>query len=169
MVIRADIMQQPWSEEYYLIEGNNAWFGGYRFFTDELFGAPRAVLFDPPILINQTGEVTVSAEVEHDSVVITEEQTWVISAEEGVLVDGRSVDRNPLEVMLVSDTGEEHLWHLSQTRVLSERWIASGEVSVKSLRRDHYSELEPPDDDPFPFESGDEWLETALIIEGASW
>ena len=163
-----------WSEEYYLIEGSNVWFGGYSIFNEDLFGVTRAVLFEPmlPLASSQGSEdqtLTVSAEIEEDGVVTTEEQTWSVTTGAATLLDGRNIDRDPDEVVMISDSGEVHVWHLSQTRILSGRWIASPDYLLQALRQDHYSPYSEPDDEPFPFESGDSWQENALLIEGHTW
>ncbi len=175
VVRRTDFSGAPWSEEYDLTQGSNAWFGGYTVFDPVLFGVERAVLFEPLIQMTSSQEaedwsVTVSAEVEEDGVVTTEEQTWSVSyGGTPSAIDGRSVDHSPTQVVMTSDTGEVHVWHLSDTRILAGRWIGSEDYLLQALRSDHYSPDFPEPDEGFPFQSGDSWMETALLIEGASW
>lgn len=163
-----------WSEEYFVIEGSSVWFGGYTIFSEDLFGVTRAVLFEPmlPLASSQGGEdrsLTVSAEVEEDGVVTTEEQTWSITTGSATLLDGRSSDQDPDEVVMTSETGEIHVWHLSETRILSGRWIASADSLLQIIREDHYSPFFEKEDASFPFVNGDSWLESALLIEGQTW
>ena len=165
---------QLWSEEYYLIELGNVWFGGYSIFDPELFGVERAVLFEPllPLSTNNSEterSLTVTAELEEDGVVTIEEQNWSVTIGEATLLDGRSADRAPDEVTMASEDGEIHVWHLSQTRILTGRWIASSDNLLQTLRQDHYSPYVEQEDESFPFESGDSWLESALLIEGQTW
>ena len=138
------------------------------------FGVERAVLFDPllPLDTHNSSEestLTVTAEIEEDGVVTVEEQTWSVTTGEATRLDGRSADRDPDEVTMVSDNGEVHVWHLSQTRILTGRWIASPDRLLQTLRQDHYSPYFEQEDEEFPFESGDSWLENALLIEGQTW
>ncbi|MFT5685841.1 MAG: hypothetical protein ACI8RZ_006795 [Myxococcota bacterium] len=171
---REETSGQVWSEEYYLIDGSNVWFGGYSIFEPTLFGTTRSLLFEPLIQMTSQQEsdswtASVTAELEEDGVVTTQEQTWSVSYGNTSTIDGRSVDRNPTEVMMVADSGEVHVWHLSETRILSSRWIDTGETLFEALRLDHYSPDIPQPVEPFPFESGDTWLESTLMLEGVSW
>ncbi len=174
VVRRESFAGELWLEEYYLIEGSMVWFGGYTLLDPELFGVERSVLFDPLIPITSSEfpddwTTTVSAEVEEDGLVTTEEQTWTVSYGAPQIIDNRSVDHNPTEVVMIEDSGEVHAWHLSQIRILSGRWIGTEDTLLQALRTDHYSPDFDQEDEAFPFQGDDTWAESALLIEGVTW
>ena len=174
VVRRESFTGELWLEEHYLIEGSTVWFGGYTLLDPELFGVERSVQFNPliPITSSETPDgwtVTVSAEIEEDGLVTTDEQTWTVSYGASSTIDNRSVDHNPTEVVMIEDSGEVHAWHLSQTRILSGRWIGTEDSLLQSLRTDHYSPALSQENEAFPFQEDDIWTESALLIEGVTW
>jgi hypothetical protein len=162
----------PLCEDYYVVQNTEAWFAGYAVYNDD--GAMiRRVELEPPILMTMEGdeewEHLVEAEVFDGETTTTTEATWVVTIGEPVSLDGRALERNPVEVIMVDDSGEIHAWQLSGRYRISARWFSWGEQQYAALQQQDWY---PSDDLPlnaFPIEIGDEWEAGILISEGGVW
>ena len=173
-LLRVDDLGAPFLDERYLIIDDDAWLSGYILYEALSFSAERAVFFDPPIPLTSpegesSWEVEVEAEIDTNGTTTTTAQTWRVTSGEATQVDGRSTDRSPTEVVMVEDGGETHIWHLSQTRILSGRWIEDGENVLSMQRFDPYSSgVVLTEDAGFPFEVGDTWTEKGMSELGGA-
>lgn len=94
--------------EQFLVQGGDAWLVSWS-------DGRRTVTYDPPLQIwsyQGTWQQEVYALIEESDSSWTELQSWT-ATREAITGDGRDLSGDAVQVWLVSDAGDEHLWRVS--------------------------------------------------------
>lgn len=147
-----------WSNEYYLVSGDEGWFVGLEVLT-EAGAVETALTVEPPLSLGRGGDdswvETVTVSLVQDGIETVGERTWTVTVGPPGHVDARSTDPDPLQVVMVDDSGELELgWHLSWNTSLPARWSLIGEA----LSNHQQTTVGYPQSfDGFPMSDGDSW------------
>ncbi len=141
--------------EWYLVDGDEAWLAGWE---DER----RSVSYEPPLPIwrsESTWTATTTTTVTREDAQWNEEQTW--TATRGVAqVDPRVPDPDAVQIHLVEDRGDEHLWQLSSRKGTVSRFLTdeSGTWWTQQAAGDFGTDY----GEAFPLLEDELWAERAL-------
>jgi len=141
--------------EWYLVDEDEAWLTAWE---DER----RSVTYDPPLPIwrsEASWTSTTTATVTRGDEQWNEEQTW--TATRGFAeVDPRVPDPDAVQIHLVEDKGDEHLWQLSSTKGTVSRFLTdeSGTWWTQQAAGDFGTAY----GEGFPLLEGELWAERVL-------
>ena len=113
------------SEEIYQMEEEYAYLLGYNFYFDHQT-IDRSVSFDPPLPIytpDSSWSIDLTMTIEEDGQRTEEWVHWEGVAQWATPIDAQMLERNPYEVRVYSDNGEEWGWQLSDTTAISAQWV----------------------------------------------
>lgn len=119
-----------WRDERYLVTPTQAWLVDTVDYDDDGGVTTRAV-FDPPLpLLPDDDSWTADVQVERtiDGVTTTMTESWTVTVDVAERVDSAELTQDALEILALSDAGEELGWHVDEDRgiVAAWQWGADG-------------------------------------------